>query len=145
MNRFGRPEAAGATPLGRWHWKIELGEASNGLPLALGRRQFCLDHRDQRAASLVKGLGQFEDRSERGLLMAKFKDAHISSAKVSLEAKLLLRQTGLQAQLTENFAEGSCWLQISLPLLEELSRKLMIMSSHSCRNPIWVDSPTERS
>lgn len=83
MNRYGRTEAAGAAPLDRWRWKIQLGKASNGLPLALGRRQFCLDHRDQRAASLVKGLGQFEDRSERGLLMAKFKDAHISSAKVA--------------------------------------------------------------
>jgi hypothetical protein len=36
--------------------------------------------------------------------------------------------------LTENFAEGNCWLQLFLPLLEELGRKPMIMSSHSCGN-----------
>ena len=138
MNLFGRPEAAGATPLGRWHWKIGLGEASNGLPLALGRRQFCLDHPDERAAGLVEGLGQFEDRGERWLLLTQFEDAHVGAAQVGLKAKPLLRQTGLQAQLTKNFPEGDCWLQISLLLLEELGRKDMIMSSHSCRNSAGV-------
>jgi hypothetical protein len=36
------------------------------------------------------------------------------------------------AQLAKNFAESNCWLQISLLLLEELSRKRTIVSSYSC-------------
>jgi hypothetical protein len=38
------------------------------------------------------------------------------------------------AQLAENFSKGNCWLQISLLLLEELSRKRTIVSSYSCGN-----------
>jgi hypothetical protein len=35
------------------------------------------------------------------------------------------------AQLTENFPKGDRWLQISLPLLEELGRNGTILSSYS--------------
>jgi hypothetical protein len=41
------------------------------------------------------------------------------------------------AQLTENFAEGNCWLQVFLLLLEELGRKRNIVSSYSYRN--WME------
>jgi hypothetical protein len=121
------------------------GTTSASLPLALGRRQFCLDHSDQRAAGLVECLRQLEDCGERGLLLTQFEDAHVSATQVGLKAKLLLRQTRFQAQLTKNFPESDRWLQTFLLLLEELGRKDMIMSSHSCRNHIWFDSPTERS
>lgn len=126
-------------------WGAEPGTTRARLPLALGRRQFSLDHRDERAASLIERLRQFEDRGERRLLLTQFEDAHVRTPQVGLKAKPLLRQTCFQAQLTKNFPEGDCWLQISLLLLEELGRKPMIVSSHSCRNHIWVDSPTERS
>ncbi len=117
----------------------EPGTASARLPLALGRRQFSLDHRDKRAAGLIECVRQFEDCGERGLLLTQFEDAHVGATQVGLKAKPFLRQTGLQAQLAKNFPEGNRWLQISLLLLEELSRKLMIVSSHSYRNTIWVD------
>lgn len=125
--------------------KIKLGTISARLPLALGRRQFNFDHRDKRAASLIERLCQFEDRGERWLLLTKLKDAHVRAAQVRFKAERFLRQTGFQAQLTKNFPEGNCWLQIFLPLLEELSRKPMIVSSYSYRNETWVDLRTERS
>jgi hypothetical protein len=67
------------------------------LPLALGRRQLCLDHSDQGTAGLVESLRQFEDRGERGLLLAQFEDAHVCAPKISLKAKFLLRQARFQA------------------------------------------------
>jgi hypothetical protein len=41
------------------------------------------------------------------------------------------------AQLTENSSKGNRWLQVSLPLLEELGRKRNIVSSYSYRN--WME------
>lgn len=121
------------------------GTTNASLSLALGRRQFGLDHSDQGAAGLVESLRQLEDCGERRLLLAQFEDAHVGTSQIGFKAKFFLRQTGLQAQLTKNFPKGNCWLQIFLPLLEELGRKDMIMSSHCYRNYIWFESPTERS
>ncbi len=86
---------------------------------------------------MVERLGQFEDRAERRLLLAEFKDADVSSAQVCLKAKRFLRQARLLAQLTENSSKGNRWLQVSLPLLEELGRKRNIVSSYSYRN--WME------
>ena len=104
------------------------------LPLALGNRQFGLDHPDERTTGLIKRLRQFEDRGERRLLLAQFEDAHISASQVGLKAKFFLRQACLLAQLTENLSKCSRWLQLFLPLLEELGRKDMIVSSYSYGN-----------
>jgi len=109
------------------------------LPFAFGAAcQFGLDHPNQSAAGLVESLGELEDRAERGLLLTEFEDADIRAAQLGLKAKPFLRQTCLLAQLTENSSKGNRWLQISLPLLEELSRKRTIVSSYSygnCRLP----------
>lgn len=106
------------------------------LPLALGRGQFVFDHTHDCAAGLVERIGQLENRGERGSLLAKLKDADIGAAQVSVKAKLFLRQPRFLAQLTENFPKGDRWLQISLPLLEELSRNGTILSSYSYGNAI---------
>lgn len=110
------------------------------LPLAFGHRHFGLDHPNDCAAGLVKRLRQLQDRGERGSLLAKLKDAYIRAAQVSLEAKLFLRQPRLLAQLTKYLPKGDRWLQLFLPLLEELGRKRTILSSYSYGNAnqvIW--------
>ncbi len=56
---------------------------------------FGLNQPNQFAARLVERLGQFEDGCQRGLLLAKFKDADVGTTQVSLEAERLLRQAGL--------------------------------------------------
>ncbi len=104
------------------------------LPFAFGgAHQLRLNHSDKGTAGVVERLGQFEDRAKRRLLLAEFEDADVSAAQISLEAKRLLRQAGLLAQLTENSSKGNRWLQASLPLLEELGRKRNIVSSYSYR------------
>ena len=104
------------------------------LPLTLGCSQLSLDHRDECATGVIECLGQFEDRGERRLLLAQLQNAHVGAAQVGLEAELFLRQARLLAQLTKDFSERNRWLQIFLPLLEELSRTDMIVSSYSYRN-----------
>lgn len=69
---------------------------SLNLPLA-SRRQFGLDHPDERTTGLIKRLRQFEDRSKRGLLLAELKDAHIGPPQVRLKTELFLRQASLLA------------------------------------------------
>jgi hypothetical protein len=102
------------------------------LSLALGHSHFGFNHSNECAAGLVECLGQLEDCGERWSLLAKLKDADIGAAQVGIKAKLFLRQPGFLAQLTQNFPKGDRWLQISLPLLEELSRNEPILSSYSC-------------
>ncbi len=86
---------------------------------------------------MVERLSQFEDRAKRRLLLAEFEDADVSAAQLCLKAKRFLRQASLLPQLTENSSKGNRWLQVSLPLLEELGRKRKIVSSYSYRN--WME------
>ena len=104
------------------------------LPLTFGCSQLSLNHPDKFATRLIECLCQFEDRGKRGLLLAQLKNADIRAAQICLEAELLLRQACLLAQLTKDFSKCNRWLQIFLPLLEELGRKDMIVSSYSCGN-----------
>lgn len=64
------------------------------LPFAFAYRQFCLDLLNERTAGLIERFRQFENRGERGLLLAKFEDAHIGAAQVGFKAELFLRQAG---------------------------------------------------
>ncbi len=108
--------------------------ANAGLPFAFGgASQLSLNHSNKGTAGVIERLGQLQDRAKRRLLLAEFEDADISAAQLSLEAKCFLRQARLLAQLTENSSKGNRWLQVSLPLLEELSRKRNIVSSYSYR------------
>lgn len=71
------------------------------LPFAFGgASQLSLNHSNNGATGVVERLGQFEDRTERRLLLAEFEDADVSAAQFCLKTKRLLRQACLLAQLT---------------------------------------------
>lgn len=86
----------------------------------------------------MQWLGEFYQRSQRWLALAAFKHADEIPLEASLEAKLLLRQSSLLAQVAQDTSERDREVQKLLQLwLEKLSRLTIILSANHSVN-FWL-------